>query len=128
VDLPAGSDFKGYRDIVVQDLRIAAHKTRYGLDVLKIDKRFIDEIDQRPDARTIVDAIIAMSHALGLQVLAEGVETQSQLDILRDQGCHLFQGHLKSRPLDPDAITALLSTDGDRPLAVRGATRRRLAR
>lgn len=88
-----------------------AYLRRFRLDVLKIDKRFIDEIDQQPDARTIVDAIIAMGHALGLQVLAEGVETQAQLDILRDQGCDLFQGYLKSRALDPDAVTALLCTD-----------------
>lgn len=88
-----------------------AYLRRFRLDVLKIDKGFIDEIDQQQDARTIVDAIIAMGHALGLQVLAEGVETQSQLDILRDQGCDLFQGYLKSRPLDADAVTALLRTD-----------------
>lgn len=89
-----------------------AYLRRFRLDVLKIDKGFIDEIDQQQDARTIVDAIIAMGHALGLQVLAEGVETQAQLDILRDQGCDLFQGYLKSRPLDPDALTALLRADG----------------
>ncbi|QVL50901.1 MAG: EAL domain-containing protein [Thiocapsa sp.] len=88
-----------------------AYLRRFRLDVLKIDKGFIDEIDQQQDARTIVDAIIAMGHALGLQVLAEGVETQSQLGILRDQGCDLFQGYLKSRPLDADAVTALLRTD-----------------
>ncbi|EGV17793.1 bifunctional diguanylate cyclase/phosphodiesterase [Thiocapsa marina] len=105
-----------------------AYLRRFRLDLLKIDKRFIDEIDQQPDARTIVDAIIAMGHALGLQVLAEGVETRSQLDILRDQGCDLFQGYLKSRPLDPDAITALLRTDSDRPLPLQAASRQRLAR
>ncbi|WP_296808703.1 EAL domain-containing protein [Thiocapsa sp.] len=88
-----------------------AYLRRFHLDVLKIDKRFIDEIDQQQDARTIVDAIIAMGHALGLKVLAEGVESQAQLDILRDQGCDLFQGYLKSQPLDADAVTALLRTD-----------------
>jgi EAL domain-containing protein (putative c-di-GMP-specific phosphodiesterase class I) len=81
------------------------------LDVLKIDKRFIDEIDQQLDARTIVDAILAMGHGLGMQVWAEGIETQSQLDILRDQGCDLFQGYLTSRPLEPDALVALLPKD-----------------
>jgi diguanylate cyclase (GGDEF)-like protein len=88
-----------------------AYLRGFRLDVLKIDKGFIDEIDQQQDARTIVDAIIAMGHALGLKVLAEGVETQAQLDILRDQGCDLFQGYLKSRPLDADSVTALLLTD-----------------
>ena len=88
-----------------------AYLRGFRLDVLKIDKGFIDEIDQQQDARTIVDAIIAMGHALGLKVLAEGVETQAQLDILRDQGCDLYQGYLKSRPLDADSVTALLLTD-----------------
>ncbi|SDX17355.1 bifunctional diguanylate cyclase/phosphodiesterase [Thiocapsa roseopersicina] len=100
-----------------------AYLRRFHLDVLKIDKRFIDEIDQQPDARTIVDAIIAMGHALGLKVLAEGVETQAQLDILRTQGCDLFQGYLRSRPLEPDAVTSLLRTDGrGRSLVLRVAT------
>jgi diguanylate cyclase (GGDEF)-like protein/PAS domain S-box-containing protein len=99
-----------------------AYLRRFHLDLLKIDKRFIDEIDQQPDARTIVDAIIAMGHALGLKVLAEGVETQAQLDILRTQGCDLFQGYLKSRPLEPDAITALLHGDEGRSLVLRVAT------
>jgi diguanylate cyclase (GGDEF)-like protein/PAS domain S-box-containing protein len=85
-----------------------AYLRRFSLDVLKIDKRFIDEIADQPDARAIVDAVVAMGHALGLKVLAEGVETQAQLDILREQGCDLFQGYLKSRPVEPDAITALL--------------------
>jgi diguanylate cyclase (GGDEF)-like protein/PAS domain S-box-containing protein len=86
-----------------------AYLRRFRLDVLKIDKRFIDEIVEQPDARTIVGAIIAMGHALGLRVLAEGVETREQLDILRKQGCDLFQGYLKSPAVDADTITSMLS-------------------
>ena len=63
-----------------------------------------------------------MGHALGLKVLAEGVETQAQLDILLTQGCDLFQGYLKNRPLEPEAITALLKTDGGRFLVLWVAT------
>jgi EAL domain-containing protein (putative c-di-GMP-specific phosphodiesterase class I) len=69
-----------------------------------------------------------MGHALGLKVLAEGVETQAQLDILRTQGCDLFQGYLKSRPLEPKAITALLHTDGGRSMVLRVATEDRRVR
>jgi EAL domain-containing protein (putative c-di-GMP-specific phosphodiesterase class I) len=78
------------------------------LDVLRIDRRRIDEIADQPDARVTVDTVVAIGQALGRKGLAEGVETQAQLDILREQVCDLFSGYLKSRLVEPNAIAALL--------------------
>ena len=68
------------------------------LDTLKIDRTFVRNIDTDPDDAAITTAIIAMSHALGLEVTAEGVETERHLELLRQQGCDEAQGYLFSRP------------------------------
>jgi EAL domain-containing protein (putative c-di-GMP-specific phosphodiesterase class I) len=72
---------------------------RFPLDILKIDKSFVDDIPFHQDDMEIASAIIAMGHTLGFKVLAEGVETEEQLAFLRDQGCDMYQGYITSRPL-----------------------------
>ena len=96
-----------------------AHLKRFPLDVLKIDQSFIREIPDSADDMAISAAIIAMGHSLGLHVLAEGVETQAQLDFLRVRGCDSYQGYLRSRPVPPDVFVALLqgSAQGESTLA-----------
>ncbi|MDG4867467.1 EAL domain-containing protein [Guyparkeria sp. 1SP6A2] len=76
-----------------------AYLRQFPVEVLKIDKRFIDDLAENDDDREIATAILAMGHALGLSVLAEGVETAEQLGFLRDNGCDSFQGYLFSPPL-----------------------------
>jgi diguanylate cyclase (GGDEF)-like protein/PAS domain S-box-containing protein len=76
-----------------------AYLKRFPLDVLKIDKSFIDEIPQNKDDMEIVATILAIGHTLGFKLLAEGVETVEQLEFLQAQGCDLYQGYLKSHPL-----------------------------
>lgn len=71
---------------------------RFPIDCLKIDRSFIRDITSDPDDAAIVEAIIAMSRSLGLQVVAEGVEGPEQLAFLRAQGCAVGQGYLFSRP------------------------------
>ena len=84
---------------------------RFPIDTLKIDRSFVrDVINNREDA-AITAAIIALSQSLGLQVVAEGVETEEQAAYLRSKGCHLMQGFLFSRPVPPDQITALLQAE-----------------
>ena len=85
-----------------------AYLKRFPLDVLKIDKNFIDDIPHQQDVMEITAAIISMGHILGFKVLAEGVETQGQLDFLQAKGCDSYQGYLKSRPLPAEDFTALL--------------------
>jgi len=76
---------------------------------LKIDKSFIEDISTDGEDRAIVAAIISMSRSLGLQTIAEGVETAEQLDFLREQGCHEAQGYYFSKPLPVAEIEALLT-------------------
>ena len=88
---------------------------RYPIDVLKIDQGFIRDIPHNADDMAISAAIIAMGHSLGLQVLAEGVETAEQLAFLRERGCDAYQGYLYSRPLPAPEFTALLQQQAQMP-------------
>ena len=74
----------------------------FPLDTLKIDRSFIREIAIHPDDAAITTAIIAMGHALGLRVIAEGVETEAHLSLLQKQGCDEVQGYLVGRPVPAD--------------------------
>ncbi|MDH3352253.1 MAG: EAL domain-containing protein, partial [Gammaproteobacteria bacterium] len=72
---------------------------RFPLDLLKIDRSFVNEITLRNDDAAICSAIIAMAHQLGLLVIAEGVETNAQVEFLRGQGCDQVQGYLFGKPV-----------------------------
>ncbi|MEO9529483.1 MULTISPECIES: EAL domain-containing protein [Alphaproteobacteria] len=71
---------------------------QYKFDKIKIDKSFVDEIGERSDGLAIISAIIALAHNLGLEVTAEGVERQFQVDALRTLGCDTLQGYYFGRP------------------------------
>lgn len=81
---------------------------RFPIDVLKIDKSFVDDIPFEADDMAIVTAIIAMGQALGFQVLAEGTERIEQIDFLREKGCTMYQGYFKSPPLPAKEFEKLL--------------------
>jgi diguanylate cyclase (GGDEF)-like protein/PAS domain S-box-containing protein len=76
-----------------------SHLQRFPLDILKIDKSFVDELGEDHGGAEIVAAVVKLAHALGLQVIAEGVETEEQLDALTRLDCDFAQGYLFSRPL-----------------------------
>jgi diguanylate cyclase (GGDEF)-like protein/PAS domain S-box-containing protein len=80
---------------------------RFPIDKIKIDKSFIDEIVEHQETARVVGGIIALAKALDLKVVAEGVETPQQLEILRSEGCHQAQGYLFSRPLPAADFDAL---------------------
>jgi diguanylate cyclase (GGDEF)-like protein len=82
----------------------------FPLDRLKIDRAFVAEVPGRAGDGAIVVAMIAMAHALGLEVVAEGVETAPQRDFLIQNGCDLGQGYLFARPLTAAAVAELLVT------------------
>jgi len=76
---------------------------------LKIDKTFVGEAATRPAARAIVDAVIEFGHKIGLEIVAEGVETRESLVLLKDAGCDYAQGFLISRPVDAVALAKQLA-------------------
>lgn len=94
----------------------------FPVDRLKIDRSFISCMDTDAETREIVRIIIMLAHGLGLEVVAEGVETQAQADMLKELDCELAQGYLYSRPVPCEAIDQLLSKN--RTMGVSG----RLAR
>jgi EAL domain-containing protein (putative c-di-GMP-specific phosphodiesterase class I) len=71
---------------------------------LKIDKTFIDKITNRKDMKQIVGNIIALAHHLGMEVVAEGVVQEEQLEYLKKENCDYIQGYLLSRPIEEDQI------------------------
>lgn len=79
----------------------------YPFSTLKIDKVFVSDVADSGDGAALVAAMINMARELKLEVVGEGVETQPQLDFLRAQGCHLFQGYLFSRPCAPEDVESL---------------------
>ena len=83
----------------------------FPVDTLKIDRAFIRDIAQDEDDRSICSAIIALGQALRLSVLAEGVEQDSQVEILKHQGCHLVQGFLYARPMPADDVWSWLTAE-----------------
>jgi len=80
----------------------------FPVDQLKIDQSFVRDIAHKPGDAAITKAIVTMGHGLGLGVIAEGVEDEEQLAILRGQDCDEIQGYLFSRPLSADQMTAYL--------------------
>lgn len=78
------------------------------MDVLKVDKAFTCELDKSAEGRVFFQAIVSMAHALGMSVVAEGVETERQLDILRELRCNEVQGYYIARPQPPQEMAVLM--------------------
>ena len=101
----------GYSSLAVLH-RLTIHK-------LKIDRSFVEQLERSDSARTIVRTALAMGRGLGLETLAEGVETAGQLEVLEALGCDTYQGYWFSRPLELEVFTALLPR---RPAAEDGSS------
>jgi diguanylate cyclase (GGDEF)-like protein/PAS domain S-box-containing protein len=121
----ASADAVAVRDALEQlfaDTGVRAHLDDFGTgaasltvlrgfpgDALKIDRSFVDSMSTDPGALQIVRAVVSLAHELGMSVVAEGVETDWQLELLRELQCEYAQGFLLARPLDPIAAGQLLS-------------------
>ena len=81
---------------------------RFPLDIIKIDRSFISNLDLIGKNLEVVQAILNLAHHLGMSVVAEGIETPEQLSLLRLLGCELAQGYLFAQPLDVEAAETLL--------------------
>jgi EAL domain-containing protein (putative c-di-GMP-specific phosphodiesterase class I) len=95
---------------------------RFPVDYIKIDRSFVGGLGKEPGAAVLASGVISLAHALGIKVIAEGVETEQQFEHLRGMGCDLAQGHLFSIPLTANGVADLLVADLHNNL--RGSTRR----
>ena len=89
-----------------------AYLRKLPAEELKIDRSFVQDLEHSPDARAVVDAVLKLAHALGLKVVAEGVENPRQHQILAELGCDELQGFLFAKPMSARAL--LLWAIGDR--------------
>ncbi|MDX1453114.1 MAG: EAL domain-containing protein [Oleiphilaceae bacterium] len=97
----SGDDFgTGYSSL--------SYLKRLPMDLLKIDRSFVTDITTDADSLVIASMIVSLGHDLGLKVLAEGIETEEQLALLRRLGCDEFQGYLGSPPVKADDFAALI--------------------
>ena len=104
---PSARARRQYRDRRFRHrLFVAQLPERFPIDTVKIDQEFVQGIAASADERAIVPAVIAMAHGLRLRVIAEGVETPEQLDLLRQQGCEEVQGFLFGEPAPGDGLSA----------------------
>ncbi len=94
-----------------------AHLTRFPINKLKIDRSFVNHLSKDVQSREISRTIISLGHTLGMQVVAEGIEQEEQLEILRQEGCDEGQGFYISKPVPKAAFLALLEKDSAVPLS-----------
>ena len=85
--------------------------SRYPVDKIKIDRSFVSNLGVDPEAEAVIRAIVKLSKALNLNIVAEGVETRAQKNILRSTGCNIIQGYIFSRPVPVDAIDDMMRAD-----------------
>jgi diguanylate cyclase (GGDEF)-like protein len=89
---------------------------RLPIDTLKIDRSFVSHLDSHEDKRQIVEVVLMLARLLGLDVVAEGVETEAELDLLRDMGSDFVQGYFYYRPLPAEGVAEVLAAQGGRTL------------
>ena len=94
-----------------------AYLQRLPLDTLKIDQTFVSKLTVSPDDETILGTIVLMAHALGLNVVAEGVETQEQIEYLREKDCDEVQGYRIAQPMPGEACLAFIRQHAVRRVA-----------
>jgi diguanylate cyclase (GGDEF)-like protein len=89
---------------------------RFAIDCIKIDRSFVANLCTRDEDRALATAMIAMAKALGLKIVAEGIEEDAQLALLRDLGCDFGQGYLFAKPMDPADFALVLARAAMAPL------------
>ena len=101
-----------------------AHLTRLPIDILRLDRSLISRIDRDPQSRALCESIVGIGRALGLDVVADGVETPAQLAVLCGFGCGFAQGFQISRPLSLAGFIALFADERRGALAGPGRSAR----
>ncbi len=83
---------------------------RFPLNVLKIDRSFVSNLEAKDSRMAIIRTIVTLGHELGIEVIAEGIETADQKQFLKTLGCHYRQGYYFSPPVDSKTLTTLLTS------------------
>lgn len=99
-----------------------AYLRRLSVHELKIDRSFVHDVHESAGSRAIVSAVVTLAHALGLKVVAEGVETLAQKRVLMDVGCDELQGYLFAKPVSPSTLIGWASPGAPRPLEFSAST------
>jgi EAL domain-containing protein (putative c-di-GMP-specific phosphodiesterase class I) len=86
-----------------------AYLKRLPADALKIDKSFVAGLGEDIEDTAIVGMVIDLAHTLGMEVVAEGVETEAQAELLREMGCDMAQGYYFSKPMPPEEVPGFLA-------------------
>lgn len=98
--------------IAIDDFGVEYSSLKYlkqlPIDIIKIDKCFVDDCVSSESGRILIRTMIQMGHSLGIKLVAEGVEHQEQLDVLAAEECDQYQGYLFSQPLDSEAFSSML--------------------
>nr|WP_286198563.1 EAL domain-containing protein [Mesorhizobium sp. BR1-1-16] len=90
-------------------------------DTLKIDRTFVTDLDSSPKTAAVVRSMVALATALGLDIVAEGVETRAEMEAIRGLDCHLVQGYLISEPLPAEAVPSFIGSFATRSAGRRAA-------
>ncbi len=88
-----------------------SYLNKFDVDYLKLDKSFVNNIETLPNERLLAEAIINMAHTLNIKVIAEGVETAGQLELLTEMGCDFGQGYLFAKPMPGEELGDILQTN-----------------
>ena len=88
-----------------------AYLKQLPLDVLKIDQSFIRDVNRDPQDAAVVETILSMADIMGVEVIAEGVETKNEFSFLKERGCHFYQGYLFGTPMPAAEFEAWINTD-----------------
>jgi EAL domain-containing protein (putative c-di-GMP-specific phosphodiesterase class I) len=91
-----------------------SHLRDFPVDLVKIDQSFVQQMNEDPEIAAIVAAVLNLARSIHIDVVAEGVETPAQLELLRSMGCRLAQGHLFGKAVEQGAVMEML---GDRRAA-----------
>ena len=89
-----------------------SHMRDFPVDFIKVDRSYIEQIAKDEEIAALVAGVIHLSCSLGLEVVAEGVETSQQFDLLRSMGCHFAQGYLLGPPVESAGVAGCISTKG----------------
>ena len=92
-----------------QDIPSLSRLRQFPIDTLKVDRSFVSTMSEEGESREVVNAIVTLAHHLGMDVVAEGVETAHQLSQLKELGCEYGQGYFFAKPLNYQAAEAFIT-------------------